>query len=120
MLGVSVDAVFEQGLQILKAARAEPERTAVEMGPSGRNRDGEGLRDSVGVFAGDVELLHRGDGEGGTIAILEDRYGRERQLVVDTRIIGGDRGGKEAVADDFVGTDLKRDKCAREGGQGRA
>src|SRR5439155_23061224 len=67
-----------------------------------------------------VELLRRGYGEGGAIAILEDRYGRERQLVVDTRVIGDERGGKEAVADDFVGASLKRDKYAREAGQGGA
>ena len=112
MLRILEESVLERGLEILKALRTEPGRTAgrCERTMGCADRDREGLGNSFRKFSREIALSERR-----VVAGLEIGDRREGKLVVHTGVVDAERGRKEAVADNFVGGGpAKWNECERE------
>src|ERR1700730_7414851 len=104
MHGVPEYAVLERGVQVLKSVGSRCRWIhRAEEGVSRAERYREIFGDPFGELSGYIALPHRRN-----VAGLEAVDRRKGQFIVDAGIVDAERGGKEAIADDFVGDALTK------------
>ena len=89
--------VLRRGFEVVEARHGRA-AGAADLRPGGADRNAEIRGDAFRQFAGHVPFGGRRHVGG-----PRPRYGRQRQLIGDARIVGGKRGGKEARADEAMG-----------------
>jgi hypothetical protein len=89
--------VLRRGLEVIEPRHGRP-AGAADLRPGGTDRNAEILGDTFRQFAGQVPLVGRRH-----IGGPRPRHGRQRHLVRHARVVGGERSGKEARADEAMG-----------------